>query len=95
VNSSFLADAGLTPMVIELVPKPSECASLRKSASEAAHIAREGRTQKRQLWPAEVLYKGRDVFSSYKSLTGLKALGWAVERVRIDIRSRRAALASG
>jgi hypothetical protein len=52
-------------------------------AGNAAKAARAG------LWPPEVRTARHDVFSSHRTLKGLRALGPPVDSVVFDIRSRR------
>ncbi len=42
-------------------------------------------------WPAEVSGVGARVFSSHRTLKGLKALGLPIDHVAMDIRSRKGA----
>jgi len=42
-------------------------------------------------WPAEVSTVARGVFTSHRTLTGLRALGLKVAQVRFEIRSRKGA----
>ena len=40
-------------------------------------------------WPTEVSSGARGVFTSHRTLTGLRALGLPVDRIRFEIRSRK------
>lgn len=42
-----------------------------------------------ELWPPEVRIARHDVFSSHRTLKGLRALGLLIDSVVFDIRSRR------
>jgi len=44
-----------------------------------------------ELWPPEVRTARHDVFSSHRTLKGLRALGLSVDQVRFEIRSRKGA----
>lgn len=57
-----------------------------KSGSARGRSGRLVRAARLALWPVAVR-GGRNVFVSYRALTGLRALGLEIDRVRIDIRS--------
>jgi hypothetical protein len=42
-------------------------------------------------WPAEVSRGARGVFTSHRTLTGLRAVGLPVDQIRIEVRSRKGA----
>jgi len=42
-------------------------------------------------WPAEVSSGARGVFTSHRTLTGLRSLGLSVGQIRFEVRSRRGA----
>ncbi len=42
-------------------------------------------------WPAEVSTGARGVFSSHRTLTGLRSLGLSVGQIRLEVRSRKGA----
>jgi len=62
-----------------------------KSAQERGRSGREARRIQRAAWPDEVRDGGRGVFISTRQLTGLRALGLGVDRVRIEVRSLKGA----
>lgn len=74
---------------METLAEVERASWLRESARVRARIGRDGRARKRALWPPEVRDKIKGVFTSYRSLNGLRALGLKTDQIRIDIRSRR------
>src|ERR1039457_4167943 len=64
-------------------------ASKAKSAQVRGRSGREVRRIQRTAWPDEVRAGGRGVFTSHRTLTGLRALGLKVAQVRFEVRSRR------
>jgi len=62
-----------------------------KCAQQQGRFGREARRIQRMAWPDEVRAGGRGVFTSSRRLTGLRALGWGLDQVRIEVRSRKGA----
>jgi hypothetical protein len=65
-------------------------ASQVKSAQARGRSARVVRAALRDLWPIAVRNGGPKVFTSHRTLTGLRSLGAQVDSVGVDIRSRKA-----
>ena len=66
-------------------------ASQAKSAQERGRSGRDARRIQRAVWPDEVRAGGRGVFTSHRTLTGLRALGLKVAQIRVEVRSRKGA----
>jgi hypothetical protein len=64
-------------------------ASQAKSAQGRGRLGREARRIQRTAWPDEVRAGGRGVFTSHRTLTGLRSLGLKVDQVRFEVRSRK------
>lgn|ERR1017187_7011077 len=64
-------------------------ASQATSASVRGALGRAARRIQRVAWPDGVDRAGRGVFTSHRSLTGLRALGLPVAQLRFEIRSRK------
>ena len=64
-------------------------ASEAKSASWRGRSGRSIRRTRSSFWPPEVRERVRGTFTSYRTLSGLKALGLPIEQVRVEVRSRR------
>ena len=66
----------------------------RPESPDARKIGRMGGAARRARstnWPAEVSTVARGIFTSHRTLTGLRALGLKVAQVRFEIRSRKGA----
>jgi hypothetical protein len=69
---------------------PLPAASQVKSAQARGRSARMVRAALRDLWPIAVRNGGPKVFTSHRTLTGLRRLGAQVDSVSVDIRSHKA-----
>ena len=58
-------------------------------AGKMAALGGAARRARSTTWPAEVSSGTRGVFTSHRTLKGLKALGLPMDRIVMDIRSRR------
>ncbi len=64
----------------------------RPESQDAGKIGRKSGAARRARstsWPAEVSSGARDVFTSHRTLKGLKALRLPMDRIVMDIRSRK------
>ena len=60
-----------------------------RRAGKMGHLGGAARRARSTSWPAEVSSGARGVFTSYRTLTGLRAFGLKVDQVRFEVRSRR------
>ena len=60
-----------------------------RRAGKMGHLGGATRRARSTSWPAEVSSGARGVFTSHRTLTGLRALGLKVAQVRFEVRSRR------
>lgn len=60
-----------------------------QDAGKMGHLGGAARRARSIGWPAEVSSGARDVFASHRTLKGLKALGLPMDRIVMDIRSRK------
>src|SRR5208282_6643961 len=66
----------------------------RPESPDARKIGRMGGAARRTRstsWPAEVSGGARGVFTSHRTLTGLRTLGLKVAQIRFEVRSRKGA----
>ena len=60
-----------------------------RRAGKMGHLGGAARRARSTAWPIEVSSGARGVFTSHRTLTGLRALGLRVDQVRFEVRSRR------
>ena len=60
-----------------------------RRAGKMGHLGGAARRARSTYWSAEVSSGARGVFTSRRALTGLRALGLNVDRIRIEVRSHR------
>ena len=70
----------------------ANAADTRPESRDGGKLGQTGNAAKAaraELWPPEVRTARHDVFSSHRTLKGLRALGLLIDSVVFDIRSRR------
>jgi|GEM_PF-5945801 hypothetical protein len=60
-----------------------------RRAGKMGHLGGAARRARSTSWPAEVSTGARGVFTSHRTLTGLRSLGLKVDQVRFEVRSRK------
>lgn len=60
-----------------------------RRAGKMGHLGGAARRARSTSWPAEVSTGARGVFTSPRTLTGLRSLGLKVDQVRFEVRSRK------
>ena len=74
------------------IGEAANAADTRPKSRDGGKLGQTGNAAKAaraELWPPEVRTARHDVFSSHRTLKGLRALGLSVDSIMFDIRSRR------